>query len=217
MSEVNDVTLEYFTNPAYQFVLDKAGKGCNHKNGQTFNKGEHKFYRKRIAALMKEMNRGKFASEELMNGYQVFATLIIEHFKVLDKCEIVQEQYACGTKADGQDNMEPQNDDTSELVQELFNLFDVSDNMFDDKYDVSFNMVHASEPMMKKCIQAATLDNFVTVYNTGEETTKVIPVQLQIDLHDVKFKTKGLKSKKSALKTKTKKLKEPEDEGAQIK
>lgn len=205
MSQVNNVTLEYFTNPVYQSVLNRAGKGNGNNTGKRFNKGEHKFYRKRIAALIKEMNRGKFPSEELMNGYHVFATSIMDHFKVLDKCEIVQEQYIDG------------NGDEEDIVQDLFNLFDVSDNAIESECDASFNMIDASEPMMKKCIQAATLDNYVTVCKTEQETTKVIPVQLHIDLHDVKFKTKGIKPKRRGLETKTKKDGNLEDEAQQIK
>lgn len=216
MSNVNDVTLEYFTNPTYQFVLDKLGKGVskgpNKGMNNILNKGDHKFYRKRIAALIKEMNRGKFPSDELMTGYHAFAALIIEHFKVMDKCEILQEQYTeCdkdlaetdGAGCDGDVGGNGDGDGDGDLVQQLFELFDVSNNM----NDVSFNIIQASQPMMKKCIQPATLDNYVTIQRTEDNnTTRVIPVQMQIDLRDVKFKTKGLKSKKEVTKTDEMKL-----------
>ena len=163
--------LEYLTNPTYYNIISKNKKN---KINNTNNKQEVKFYRKRIIALTKDMLKGAIPSEGLKEIHDDYVKSIIKYFKILDKTDIIQDQY---------------NNSSNELKDEDFFAED-------DINDEILSINEANELIMKKPIITSNLNNFVISTATQQNDTRIIPVKLEIDLNSPSLKTKGIKPKK---------------------
>ena len=167
---IDQWTLSYMTNSAY---IDAVAP----KRTQ-FNKQEHKFYRKRMLGLIKDqLCRHKYPTEELQRAYEDFANTLMMYFKTVDKHDIVQE--ARGAH------------DTATATATATTPSPVS---------AAFNMVSVTADHLTKQVPAVrnTLDDFVIRRRAPEppSTTKIIPLQLEINLQAEELKTKGVRPKK---------------------
>ena len=82
----NNATLTYLSNPLYQTNIDK----------QTLilpDKEEQRFYRKRILSLHKDMLRGITPNKEIKQIHDNYVFALINYFKMIDKKDILQEEY----------------------------------------------------------------------------------------------------------------------------
>lgn len=175
--------LEYLTNPAYYSIISKTKK--NQINNKVTNKEDIKFYRKRIIALTKDMLKGAIPSKGLKEMHDEYVNSIIKYFKIVDKTDIIQNQY----------------NDSGEESNELK---DHDDDDLNDIITESLTLDEANELIMKKPIINSNLNNFVISTATQQADTRIIPVKLEIDLNSPSLKTKGIKPKKfKKAKTKT--------------
>ena len=87
----NSSILEYLTNPAYYSIIAKSKP----KTEPILNKEDSRFYRKRIIALTKEMLKsGDVApTKGIKEAFDVYVTMLIKYFKIVDKTDIIQDQY----------------------------------------------------------------------------------------------------------------------------
>ena len=181
----NDVTLEFFTNPSY---LGKVKRSKKHNNNNEKYKEEINFYKKRITTMFKDILKNYASSNEeneytneLKEMHETFVKKSIHYFKIIDKTEIIQEQYAV-------------------LDSNSINTNDVSGNITMDDINIeNMNMNNVNDCMMRKKLNVPSLDNYVVTINESSENNnnnmKVIPVQMEIDLTNTTFKTKGVKPK----------------------
>jgi len=77
------VTLQYLTNHR------SVAKDPITKEWQA----EQAFYKKRICGLTKMMSKGTYHTEELKHAYHTYASVLMNHFKVGDRADILQENY----------------------------------------------------------------------------------------------------------------------------
>ena len=186
--------LEYLTNPSYYSILNKNNKTNMIK--ETNNKEDVRFYRKRIIALTKEMLKGDIPSNGIKEAHDDYVNILIKHFKIVDKSDIIQDQYsnsnsACGREqgASATDGITPDNFDCDEEQEEVQHMgIDISTRGLGGR-------APADELMMRKPIINSTLNNYVIATTTHPET-RIIPIKLAVDLNAPNLKTKGIKPKK---------------------
>jgi len=157
--------LEYLTNPSYYSIIKKKKTD---KTNTVDNKDDIKFYRKRIIALTKDMMKGDVPSKGLKEIHDDYIKSIIKYFKIVDKTDIIQEQYEKELSL---------NNDNEDVASD------------------SDTIENANELMMKKPILNSNLNNFVISTSTQPSETRIIPVKLDIDLNSPSLKKKGLKPK----------------------
>tara|TARA_Y100000389_G_C17364916_1_gene465759 strand:+ start:568 stop:1080 length:513 start_codon:yes stop_codon:yes gene_type:complete len=162
-NNINKATLTYLTNPLYQHVNNN--KVTNNKN---YSKEEKKFYKKRILSLTRDMFKNQFENENLKKSFELYLSNLIEHFKTIDKKDIIQEDYL--------EYNEENNDDI--IITNTEDVVVEADNMLLND-DIK--------------VKSITLDNFVissTIKNTKEH---FIPQRKNIDLKEPTLKMKGIK------------------------
>ena len=168
---VNQVTLECLMNK------DTYKKYVATKKKSVVNKKDQKFYRRRILSLTKEMlYPEETATTPLTNDpnivglFQIYTKACIEHFKTLDKNDIIQEDYSTLTTETGEMSVE-----------------DIKTQAEIDKQFM--RSIHAKE--------AATLDKFVKRSTTAPKEEPILPKQKDINLRDPALKNKGIRKKKN--------------------
>ena len=210
--------LEYLTNPSYYSILNKNNKTNMIK--ETNNKEDVRFYRKRIIALTKEMLKGDIPSNGIKEAHDDYVNILIKYFKIVDKSDIIQDQYsnsnsACGRGSNsacgrdrGQGGSAPSNSvcgreqgasTTDGIPPDNFDCDDEQGHLDSFPNEIVTRGVGgrapADELMMRKPIVNSTLNNYVIATTTHPET-RIIPIKLAVDLNAPNLKTKGIKPKK---------------------
>lgn len=167
MSKTNGDILKYLTNPIYQ-------SNNNNITNNNISDEDKEFYRKRVLLIGKEIYSGISYDNTLNKAYEDFIYLAINHCKITDTKDIIQEQYDMLTTADNKVNNK-----TNNTIDTSFNINKTNDIVFNSKTVNNTNLdtfLHIKKPPVQ--------DNF-------------IPQQKNINLKTSKFKKKGLKEKKS--------------------
>jgi len=199
--------LEYLTNPSYYSILNKNNKANTIK--ETNTKEDVRFYRKRIIALTKEMLKGDIPSNGIKEAHDDYVNILIKYFKIVDKTDIIQDQYsnsnsACGRGSNsacgrgrghnsacgrGRGQGDPDNFDCNDDQEQIQQMgIDISTRGLGGR-------APGDELMMKKPIVNSTLNNYVIATTTHPEI-RIIPIKLAVDLNAPNLKTKGIKPKK---------------------
>jgi hypothetical protein len=84
---LNLIDLQYLTNP------DKLTKLMQKKDLQQIPRNDLDFYKKRIFQLTKEMLRGEKINTKVNKAFVNYAQICIDHFKFIDKMELIQNEY----------------------------------------------------------------------------------------------------------------------------
>lgn len=141
---------------------------------------EVEFYKKRIFQLCKELLRSKKVTPNVNDVFDQFCLNAIEHFKMVDKTEIIQNEYKHLTS----------------LPKQSSNL-DILDENPDE---IMFKKIEKKDEI--------TMDKFV-IKNVIKKDEMVIPKQKSFNLKDVKYQEKDVevKSKSSIVAMNNKKNK----------
>ena len=174
IDSINYITLETMANfDTYNKYLKR-----NNLEHDTVLKGDKRFYRKRIAAMAKDIlnnnvnnNSDSPINDVIINAFNAFARLCISHFKFKDTMDNIQGDYKdmmlvdnCGEAGvAGVDNLEGWS------MDEANKLF--------------------MKPVDKKVI---TMDNFVTKTSPPQDEM-IIPKTKDLNLKDPKYKKKDIK------------------------
>jgi len=177
-SKISEITLEYLMNKRdYRKYQNK--KNINAARNISKDKA---FYQKRINDLTRYfMNRSASDEDEryypdyVVISFNNYLDTLIEYFKMIDKTDIIQEDYV-GLRAldnfeiDKQDDQEYQNKDSSTIS------CGCNKSLF-----------------FKQTIAPSSLfSNFIKVTKTKEDVPKVYPLQREIQLDNPTLKTKGV-------------------------
>jgi len=142
------------------------------------DKKDLEFYKKRIFQMCKDLLRSKKTTPNVDDAFDQFCINAIEHFKIIDKTEIIQNQYKNITSL-------PKQESTVDILDE-----------------------NPDEIMFKKIDQkkGITMDKFV-INNVIKKNDMVIPKQKIFNLKDIKYQEKDvkIKSKSSAVAMENKK------------
>ena len=172
IDNINYITLEIMANSdTYNKYLKR-----NNLEHDTVLKGDKRFYRKRIAAMAKDIlnnnvnnNSDSPINDVIINAFNTFARLCISHFKFKDTMDNIQGDYkdmvlvdTCGG-ASGVDTIE------------------------------GWSMDEANKLFMKQVDKKViTMDNFVTKTSPPQDEM-IIPKTKDLNLKDPKYKKKDIK------------------------
>lgn len=169
---VNQITLACLINKEQYNKYVSSTKKPN-------NKKERKFYRKRILQLTKDilMNEPPTTlSSDIQLIFDSYANLCIQYFKMLDKTDLLQNEYNDMMISEGDVNM----------VTETYN------SIGNTEIPESVNQL-----MMRTIKIDNTLDNFVKKTILKKEKVIPLPVQKEINLKDPSLRIKGIRKKKN--------------------
>ena len=169
---VNQVTLECLMNK------DTYKKYVATKKKNVVNKKDQKFYRRRILSLTKELlypeeSVDKSSASQhpsIVSLFQIYSKACIDHFKTLDKNDIIQEDYATLLT------------ETAEMSADDIKTQSEIDQQF-------MRSIQVREPN--------TLDKFVKRSTTAPKEEPILPKQKDINLRDPALKNKGIRKKKN--------------------
>ena len=168
---VNQVTLECLMNK------DTYKKYVATKKKNVVNKKDQKFYRRRILSLTKELLYPEESADKLnvphpniVSLFQIYSKVCIDHFKTLDKNDIIQEDYVSLTT------------ETAEMSADDIKTQSDIDQQF-------MRSIQVREPN--------TLDKFVKRSTTAPKEEPILPKQKDINLRDPALKNKGIRKKKN--------------------
>ena len=185
---INEITLECLMNKCtYDKYRQTLGPGK-----KSAHKKDKKFYRRRIYDLTKQMLNPEQAQQEgapvniadlnmdILNTFEAYVKSCIDHFKVVDKTDILQEDYK--------------------------NLLDLDvDNSNQINVDSIHSVEQADQCLMRsiKIREPNTLEKFVKRKECKVEEPKPLPQQKDVNLKDPALKNKGIRKKKNITNTYT--------------
>tara|TARA_A100001015_G_C14938376_1_gene691458 strand:- start:775 stop:1377 length:603 start_codon:yes stop_codon:yes gene_type:complete len=171
-NSTTSIDLMYLTN------INNVNKSSTDFN--IIDRKDLEFYKKRIFQMCKDLLRSKKITPNVDDAFDQFCINAIEHFKIIDKTEIIQNQYKNITSL-------PKQESTVDILDE-----------------------NPDEIMFKKIDQknGITMDKFV-INNVIKKNDMVIPKQKTFNLKDIKYQEKDvkIKSKSSAVAMENKKKK----------
>ncbi len=85
---LNTIDLQYLTNPLEMVKLGKKNVAAPYNLTKDIT-----FYRRRIFQQTKEYLRGKQVVPKLDRAFENYARVCVEHFKFIDKSDIIQRDY----------------------------------------------------------------------------------------------------------------------------
>jgi len=164
---ISDITLEYMMNKE-QYAKYIGGKNNIHKKDSS--RKDKKFYRKRIIDLTKKLlnnEKPETMFPDVTSAFEYYSKICVEYFKVLDKTDIIQEDYT---------------DLSSNSVNEIKNDF------------LSESSIDADNLMMRsiKIQEPNALEKLVKRKSTKIKKQPIIPLQKNINLKDPYLKNKGI-------------------------
>jgi hypothetical protein len=172
IDNINYITLEIMANSdTYNKYLKR-----NNLEHDTVLKGDKRFYRKRIAAMAKDIlnnnvnnNSDSPINDVIINAFNTFARLCISHFKFKDTMDNIQGDYK---------DMNLVNTSTGEASVDTIN---------------GWSMDEANKLFMKQVDKKViTMDNFVTKTSPPQDEM-IIPKTKDLNLKDPKYKKKDIK------------------------
>ena len=180
---INEITLDCLMNK------EQYNKYIAKKNLKRETIKDIKFYRKRIYYLTKEMLLSKEQTmpvlPEVKNAFDNYVKTCINYFKVIDRNDIIQEDYT--EFANNLDNI-------NESIE--LNKLDELNNL-DENNILTVDQQDANNYLMRQIkIQKNSLDSFVKKkINNPKEI--ILPKQKNINLKDPILKNKGIVKKKN--------------------
>jgi vacuolar-type H+-ATPase catalytic subunit A/Vma1 len=170
---LNQVSLDYLINTKqYKIHLTNT---INKK----INKKDKKFYRRRIQSLTKELLSKEEEEEQTISldvkyAFDNFIKTCIHYFKMLDKNDIIQEDY-------------------NEFDDEIKENVEISES--------SQFLKEENEKLLMRSVKMSnhSLDNFIKIKMTKKPEDLIIPQQKEINLKDPVLKNKGVIKKKNII------------------
>jgi len=189
-NDTTSIDLMYLTNHSRQ---PREAKTQN----EIVDRKEVSFYRKRIFQLCKDLLRQNPTSPEIKELFDQFCLTAIEHFKMVDKAEIIQNEYK---------HLDVDVPVSSYKPEDI-----------PDPNEIMFKKIEKPNDKM---------DRFVIKHITKKEPDIHLPTKKKYDLKDVKYQEKDIQvkskssaevmaKKKKSNKTKLKKQQQPQQQPQQ--
>ena len=174
MSDIDSITLDYFTNKSQYASILKKKELCQTDNFSS----DTKFYKKRILDLTKRLFRGEIENEHLVSGFHSYIKSCINYLKNIDTKDIIQEKYA-DTDAD------------KNYVIDSGDIIDVSCISIENECYKNCDYLFGKVEEVKK----VNLDSFV-INNSEKNKKKILPTKEEVNIKTKGHKTKGILKKK---------------------
>ena len=181
---IHNITIEYLINKQYHNFFKKDGDLLI-----SINKRDKKFYKKRILNVTRDLflNDDVNISPDVKESYNNYIKHCIEYFKMLDKSDIIQNDYNENVKAI------TDNEDADKLILENDNEYD-ENNVDSNNTTKNKNQYdNANSMLFNKHNKNNTLDNFVKkIHIEKNKIPEIIPRKRKINLKDPLLKFKGV-------------------------
>jgi hypothetical protein len=181
---IHNITIEYLINKQYHNFFKKDGDLLI-----SINKRDKKFYKKRILNVTRDLflNDDVNISPDVKESYNNYIKHCIEYFKMLDKSDIIQNDYNENVKAI------TDNEDADKLILENDNEYD-ENNVDSNNTTKNKNQYdNANSMLFNKHNKNNTLDNFVKkIHIEKNKIPEIIPRKRRINLKDPLLKIKGV-------------------------
>ena len=176
MSEdlVHQITVDCLINKEVYLKMQKSSLV------HSINKKEKKFYRKRVLNLTRELLLKKDTSyneinPDIKNSFDNFVKTCIHYFKIIDKNDIIQEEYN-HFDDDHDDNDNTCNDTTTSNV---------------------YNSENDNKLFMRSIKIKNGLENFVTIKSFKKPDEMILPKIKDINLEEPTLRNKGIIKKEN--------------------
>jgi hypothetical protein len=176
MSEdlVHQITVDCLINKEVYLKMQKSNLV------HSINKKEKKFYRKRVLNLTRELLLKKDTSyneinPDIKNSFDNFVKTCIHYFKIIDKNDIIQEEYN-HFDDDQDDNDNTCNDTTTSNV---------------------YNSENDNKLFMRSIKFKNGLENFVTIKSFKKPDEMILPKIKDINLEEPTLRNKGIIKKEN--------------------
>jgi len=174
MSEdlVHQITVDCLINKEVYLKMQKSSLM------HSINKKDKKFYRKRVLNLTRELLLKKDTSyneinPDIKNSFDNFVKTCIHYFKIIDKNDIIQEEYN-----------HFDDDGDNENCTDTTNLND-------------YNSENDNKLFMRSIKMPNGLENFVKITTTKKPEEIILPKIKEIDLQEPKLRNKGIQKKEN--------------------
>ena len=174
---VHQITLECLINK------DKYEKQTSKEKSLKINKKDKKFYRRRVLNLTRELLLSKkdgtetsdvtnvmetVVTPDLLNAFDNYLKACIHNFKIIDKNDIIQEDY------------------------KDMNFLDLPETL---ENEIQNNSNENNKLIMRTIKEKSNLDNFVKIKYQKPQEDIIIPKIREINLNDPNLRNKGIKKK----------------------
>jgi hypothetical protein len=144
------------------------------------SKKDKKFYRKRILNLTRELLLKKESEYnginlDIKNGFDVFVKTCIQYFKVIDKNDIIQEDYSIFDEEERQ----------------------ITECMIEIDKKMNHNNKNDNQLFMRTIKPTSNLDKFVKIKSIKKEEEIILPKIREILLDDPLLRNKGIQKKEN--------------------
>jgi hypothetical protein len=182
---IHNITIEYLMNKQYHNFFKKDGEILF-----SINKRDKKFYKKRILNLTRDffLNDDVDVSRDVKASYDNYIKHCIEYFKMLDKSDIIQDEYnddkiIIENDAGGNDTNSDSNENNMIIHNNNNNMNNYTDAVYTNADCILFN----------KPNKPNTLDHFVKKIHIEEnKIPDIIPRKRKINLKNPLLKFKGV-------------------------
>jgi mRNA-degrading endonuclease YafQ of YafQ-DinJ toxin-antitoxin module len=182
---ISDITLQFLMNKdQYARYVNSDFKQSVKKNKKSKDK---KFYKKRIIELTRNMINNEplvMKNSNLESAFEDYISCCIDYFKLLDKTDIIQEEYVVPQILDNNND----NDNDVENM-DMDNESDYLDTNDEQQSQININY------MMNRKEKTKTLDDFVKKISNIEPM--ILPRKKKYNLKDPKLKMKGIRQKEN--------------------
>jgi len=182
---VHQITLECLLNK------ERYEKHMSIDKKMKINKKDKKFYRRRVLNLTRELLLSKkdgtdisdvtnvmetVVTPDLLNAFDNYVKACIHNFKIIDKNDIIQEDYK-----------------EMNLLNNL-NLLDLPESLTLEN-EIQNNPNENNKLIMRTIKEKSNLDNFVKIKYQKPQEDIIIPKIREINLNDPNLRNKGIKKK----------------------
>jgi hypothetical protein len=185
---VHQITLDCLINK------EKYEKQTAKEKTMKINKKDKKFYRRRVLNLTRELLLSKkegdstsditnvmetIVTPDLLNAFNNYIKACIHNFKIIDKNDIIQEDYK---------------DMNMSLLNDL-NFLDFPETLENENQNIDNNTNENNKLIMRTIKEKSNLDNFVKIKYKKPQEDIIIPKIREINLNDPNLRNKGIKKK----------------------
>jgi len=168
---ITDLTIEYLMNK-YQYAR-YISQNNQTSDAKTINKKEKKFYKRRIFDLTKQLLNNEKPEQifpDISTAFDSYVKICIEYFKILDKTDILQEDYDGITDAVNPNDSSITENTQTEANKLLMRSFNITEPNALEKLVKRTSTKIAQKPL-------------------------IMPIQKDINLKDPILKNKGIRKK----------------------
>ena len=182
---IHQITLECLINK------EKYEKQTAKEKTMKINKKDKKFYRRRVLNLTRELLLSKkegdstsdltnvmetVVTPDLLNAFNNYIKACIHNFKIIDKNDIIQEDY-------------------KDMNISLLNNLDIPETLENENQNIDNNTNENNKLIMRTIKEKSNLDNFVKIKYKKPQEDIIIPKIREINLNDPNLRNKGIKKK----------------------